>query len=368
MKSAVIGSALLLALAASLTSCDGDNPVSENSTEQEGTGTGTGEGTETGEGTGTGTGTEYIKNLEYAKGMVLIPSKNKTFDMGTKEWLVNSDVLSTPVRSVRLTHDFYMDTTEVTAEKFVEVYNWALEKGYAVVRDEGKESSDGICDIYDGDIKGLLVKTKSQSRIIDLDADNKLYVRSSQKNLPMTGQNSFMANAFFCNMLSLQEGLTPVYDLASASTALINYDASGYRLPTDAEFEFAARGGTTTAFFWGDLADSTLYYKYTGSNFNPNPVAQYKPNQYGLYDITGNCWETCNDFVDDAGYRNILEDTVDPVGVSEPSSMGQRSLRGGNGEIGKLYQNRVSYRLNSEEWNAWTSVGFRVVLPVLEKK
>ena len=65
----------------------------------------------------------------------------------------------------------------------------------------------------------------------------------------------------------------------------------GARLPTDSEWEHAARAGTTTRHFWGDAIDPTFLWYRTNSNDSPQPVATRKPNPYGLYDIEGNVWE-----------------------------------------------------------------------------
>ena len=99
----------------------------------------------------------------------------------------------------------------------------------------------------------------------------------------------------FCNERSRSEGLTPCYDL---TTWQCNFEANGYRLPTEAEWEYACRAGAGTTYFFGNsvsgLADYAWFDKNAGGR--PQAVGQKKPNSWGLYDICGNVWQWCNDF------------------------------------------------------------------------
>lgn len=109
----------------------------------------------------------------------------------------------------------------------------------------------------------------------------------------------------FLNKCSVMDGLTPCYDL---KTWDCDREADGYRLPTDAEWEYACRAGATTP--WATGADpSTLgpaaWYK-ANSGGATHPVGTKAPNAFGLYDMNGNVWQWCDDWFDAEKKQRVL--------------------------------------------------------------
>lgn len=104
----------------------------------------------------------------------------------------------------------------------------------------------------------------------------------------------------FCNRLSEQAGLQPCYFLDSSSDA-IRFDnkRDGFRLPTEAEWEYACKAGTTGVRY-GDI-DLIAWYKENSGN-STQEVGMKAPNAWGLYDMLGNVWEWCSDIYDETVY------------------------------------------------------------------
>ncbi len=102
---------------------------------------------------------------------------------------------------------------------------------------------------------------------------------------------------YFCNLLSQNENLTPCYQLNDE--IIIDTNANGYRLPSEAEWEYACRAGSTEIRY-GEI-DEIAWYK-ENSVGKTHSVGQKSPNDWGLFDMLGNVWEWCSDIYDEEVY------------------------------------------------------------------
>ena len=127
----------------------------------------------------------------------------------------------------------------------------------------------------------------------------------------------------YCNGRSRLEELEPCYDLERWEC---DFNANGYRLPTEAEWEYACRAGTTTSLFFGNQQSKLKRYAWCKENSGgkPRPVGQKLPNTWGLYDMYGNVWEWCNDFYKVDYYQESPKE--DPKG---PKTGESKVVRGG---------------------------------------
>ncbi len=185
----------------------------------------------------------------------------------------------------------------------------------------------------------------------------------------------------FCNKLSVKDGLPAYYTLTIVqkkgsrgrtwkSEILSVAGGNGYRLPTEAEWEYACRANTTTPFHFGSVLNgdkanvdgnhpfgTTEKGKYLERT---TTVGSYPANSFGLYDMHGNVWEWCFNMYDESAYKRRSGTTVDPLTMTGSK---YRVLRGGSWGGGDWFP-RSAYRYGGSPDNRDLSVGFRVVAGV----
>ena len=180
----------------------------------------------------------------------------------------------------------------------------------------------------------------------------------------------------FCNKLSEREGLEPCYVLpeglvdacrnqssgwddsidALSQEVKWNQNANGYRLPTEAEWDYWARGGEEHLYAGSDKIDEVAWY-YDNSGDKTHPVGEKNENGYGLYDMSGNVYE----WVWDSGYREYSSSVTDPVYVD--ASAPDRVFRGG-GWCNVAWYSRVSDRNRYNASYRGINLGFRILRTV----
>ena len=178
----------------------------------------------------------------------------------------------------------------------------------------------------------------------------------------------------YCNSLSIKEGMTPCFRIGNATDltkvdtrsplwkrVVCNFTANGYRLPTEAEWEYAARGGKNTdinQFAGGNNIDEVAWYG-ENSNVSTHDVATKKPNGLGLYDMCGNVAEWCWDCMGDLPIRAM----TNPHG----SNIGSLHVKRGGSWLDDAQQCTVYFRSGSAPTGKSSSLGFRVCRTVLEE-
>lgn len=250
---------------------------------------------------------------------------NTPFLMGdNSQW---KDNVEQPVHSVTISHDLWCDSTEVTQQLF-----------------------DSIAGIIPG-----YTAPQWESRY-GLGPTHPAYSISWTEAL------------LFCNERSKADGFDTVYSYDAITGTwgndldLTNINMgikkSGYRLPTEAEWELLCRAGSNTIFHWGDSESESQANLYSWNSSNSekttHPVAEKQSNNYGLYDICGNLSEWCWDYFDET-YYDVTPGT-DPLG---PNSGTEQVVRGGGRHSIIEYSLRSGARESSSK--ASRRIGFRTV-------
>ena len=317
-----------------------------------------------------------------------------------------------PVHNVYIS-PFYMDTTLVTCREYCDYLNAALAQGSIEVRANIVYAAGGTNELFYPHDASASSRIQYQN--------GTFAVLGSRDWHPVTSVQWFGAIAY-CNWLSQSNGFDACYNLTNGE---VDFTKNGWRLPTEAEWEYAAHGGLTNPyclFPWGtnDNADGTFanwensgdpfetandypcttpvgFYNGAlryATNYNwPGSQTSYQTsdgsNPYGLYDMGGNVWEWCNDWYQTAYYayctnNNIVTNPPGPAYAqadlfpsnNAPNAAACRCLRGGtwwNGNAANDFDygharvsNRdPSYFLGggppSDPYGQWSQTGFRVM-------
>ena len=310
-------------------------------------------------------------SIKPPTGMVFIPSG--TFDMGGKT--MEADRNELPVHKVSVS-GFYMDATEVTNRQFAEFVDAT---GYKTIAEQDvdwevlkKQLPPGTPRLSDSLLKaGSLVFRPTAGAVVLSDY--------SQWWHWITGANWRHPEGSGSSIKKRMEH--PVVHVAwEDAQAYANW--AGKRLPTEAEWEWAAQGGIAAKYPWGNespekSADKANFwqgafpymnYEWDGF-FGTAPVKSFPPNGYGLYDMGGNVWEFCSDKYDANWYNKLNADkeiSNNPEGSAryfdplEPS-LEKHVVRGGSFLCNDDYCSgyRVSRRMSTSRDSGLSHTGFR---------
>jgi len=321
---------------------------------------------------------------------VLIPAGE--FDMGDHHDLGGRQhgTDEVPIHKVRV-DSFHMATTETPNQQYCEYLNSALTQRLIEVRDGQVYKANGSIAYCD---------TRRSDRASSIEWDGRKFTVVANRETHPVVCIRWHGAAAYCNWLSAQKRYEPRYN---TSTWACDYSKEGYRLPTEAEWEYAGRGGQYGPYFifpWGSEPDNskanwprsgdpyeTGPYPWTTpvgfyngklhrkANFGwPGSQATYQTsdgsNGYGLYDMSGNVWEWVNDWYDRRYYA--AGPAQNPPGPTQGQPMRDgkpyRVLRSGSWYNGQWGHGRVAnrnpsyYRGPDDPDHRWYHIGFRVVL------
>ncbi len=262
---------------------------------------------------------------------------------------------------VTITRDFIIKSTEVTNAEYIAMAQWALDRGYATA------NQYGLNDNLDGSTVELLDLDDGDQEIFYVDG-----VLSTNAADHPVKEVSWFGAVSYCDWLSMYRGFDRAYShvtwqCGSSHPTL----TSGFRLPTEVEWEYACRGGSTNAFandvsilFVGNRCTSVdlvdLAWHDQNSEGWSHEVGMLDPNGWGLYDMHGNVMEWCNDWLDEDYYEYVVRHGApeDPPG---PLAGDERLARGGY-FFSPVQDCRNAARHGFLPSNASYDTGFRFVL------
>jgi formylglycine-generating enzyme required for sulfatase activity len=299
--------------------------------------------------------------LTHEKGMVKILAKGYDFEMGQPNANIWGDTTSKaeqPIHTVQLLQDFWMDTTEVTQSDYDSLMHATYPDDYKVTHSGwdaayGKGSAYAVYSVYWSDA------------------------------------------ALYCNARSKRDHLDTVYKYESIegsagqmcflSSVSIDTSKNGYRMPTEAQWEYACKAGGDYDFYWGknyesypmtssdsaEIETHAIWEKNSydlgnlNASFGVHKVAQTIPNAYGLYDMCGNVYEWCTDYFDYYKYGLALDPvTITGGNLGAPQLMAARGGSWGSAACYLRAGNRYWYQ-DAKKVSYWYKfMGIRVVRPI----
>lgn len=231
---------------------------------------------------------------EIAGNMILIPSGN---------FIMGQEGIAEPVHNVSL-EEFHINKYNVSNREYCAFLN-ALGNQIEGNTEWMDITEDKHCGIIWDEREGIFISKEG-------------YEKHPVINISWYGAVSY------CNWLSEENSLEKYYG-DKHNREIVHMSKNGYRLPFEAEWEYACRGGSETQYYWGNEMDGDYCWYLGNAGAVIHKRGQKKPNKFGLYDIIGNVWEWCNDWQDEDYYKK--SPLINPSG---PDSGAYRVLRGGS--------------------------------------
>ncbi len=286
--------------------------------------------------------TQFHVTVEIAKPqLILVPAG--TFEMGDGEQCRTK-------RNVTLTRSYYLGKYEVTNQHYRDALQWAYDRGLVTV--SGTSVLDNL-----GSEKVTLLRLPGYATWCRISFNNGIFsVRQGYEDCPVIAVSWYGAAAY-CNWLSMIEGFTPAYDHETWRCNGGNpYAAEGYRLPTDAEWEYAARYDDGRLYPWGNEEPTCDRCNFNYCQREAVAVGSYQlgKSKLGFYDMAGNVEEYCNDFWQ-CGFGS--SPVVDPCG---PESGNERIRRGGCWTSSRELYMRSTSRYDIVPTSTVPYLGFRI--------
>lgn len=255
-----------------------------------------------------------VTNAQIKPQMVLV--EGGTFQMGNPGTAVpKGDSDERPVHKVTV-NSFYIATTEVTVKEYKQFID-----------------ADASTTDFLSKREHKMPAAPDSAWYAEHPDTKKFYPLPSQPwwdwqdALPMHHITWYDAVAY-CNWLSQKEGLQKCYSLNADGGIDLDVTKNGYRLPTEAEWEFAARGGNKskgTIYSGSATANLVCWYDDSSKLKGPQKVGTKQANELGIYDMSGNVWEWCSDYYTKDYYAKSPENN--PINLSPTA---YRVLRGGS--------------------------------------